>query len=44
MIGIIALTIAVAIVAIVWNVWKYRRDLILGVMAAIALRIYNRRH
>jgi hypothetical protein len=40
----IALILAVCVAAVVWNVWKYRRDLILGIMAAIALRIYNRRH
>lgn len=29
--------------AIVWNVWKYRRDVILGIVAWLAVRYYERR-
>jgi hypothetical protein len=43
MIGFIALLVSMAIVATVWTVWKYRRDIILGMVAWVAFHYWERR-
>jgi hypothetical protein len=44
MLGFIALLGAVMVLAVVYNVIKYRRDMVLGIIVAIAIRIAERAH
>ena len=44
MLGFFILLGTVMALAIVYNVVKYRRDLILGIVVAIALRVAERAH
>jgi hypothetical protein len=44
MLGFFLLLGSVMALAIVYNVFKYRRDIILGIVVAIAIKIAERNH
>lgn len=44
MVGFFALLAAVMAAAIIYNVFKYRRDVILGIIVTIAIKIAERAH
>jgi hypothetical protein len=44
MLGFFLLLGSVMVLAVVYNVWKYRRDIILGIIVAIAIKVAEYAH